>query len=104
MGIVAKKLGKRIKELREQRKLSQLQLAEMLNMEASNLSKIERGIQIPKEESLLKITNAFNVNMVDLFDFEHFADRDTLLENINFILQKADEKTLQKIYKIIINL
>ncbi len=104
MGIVAKKLGKRIKELREQRKLSQLQLAEILNMEASNLSKIERGVQIPKEESLLKLINAFNVNMVDLFDYEHFADRDTLLLSINNIIQSADEKTLQKIYKILINL
>ena len=104
MGIVAKKLGKRIKELREQRKLSQLQLAEILNMEASNLSKIERGVQIPKEESLLKLINSFNVNMVDLFDYEHFADRDTLLLSINNIIQSADEKTLQKIYKILINL
>lgn len=104
MGIIAKKLGKRIKELRENKKLSQQQLAEILNMEASNLSKIERGIQIPKEESLIKLANAFSVNVRDLFDYEHFVDKAMLLDNINNILINSDEKTLQKIYKILINL
>ncbi len=104
MGIIAKKLGKRIKELRENKSLSQQQLADILNMEASNLSKIERGIQIPKEESLLKLSNALNVNVVDLFDYEHFTDRVTLLTNINKILTVSDDTTLQKIYKILINL
>ncbi len=104
MGIVAKKLGKRIKELRERKMLSQLQLSDILNMEASNLSKIERGIQIPKEESLIKLANALDVNIVDLFDYEHFTDKVTLIANINKILANSDEKTLQKIYKILINL
>ena len=54
MGEISRKLGLRIKELREKRGLTQLKLAEILNMEASNLSKIERGVQIPKEESLEK--------------------------------------------------
>ena len=104
MGIIAKKLGKRIKELRENKKLSQQQLAEILNMEASNLSKIERGIQIPKEESLIKLANAFSVNVRDLFDYEHFVDKAMLLDNINNILINSNEKTLQKIYKILINI
>lgn len=104
MGIVAKKLGKRVKELRENRKLTQLELAELLNMEASNLSKIERGIQIPKEESLIKLADAFKINIVDLFDFEHFSDRKTLIDTINNILEKSDTKTIQNFYKILINL
>ena len=49
MGEISKKLGLRIKELREKQGYTQLKLAEILNMEASNLSKIERGVQIPKE-------------------------------------------------------
>lgn len=72
MGEISKKLGLRIKELREKQGYTQLKLAEILNMEASNLSKIERGVQIPKEESLEKLAQAFNVNLRDLFDYEHF--------------------------------
>lgn len=68
MGEISKKLGKRIKELRERKKLTQLVFAEMVNMESSNISKIERGIQIPKEESLIKIAKALNVTVKDLFD------------------------------------
>ena len=40
MGEIARKLGLRIKELREKQGLTQLKLAEILDMEASNLSKI----------------------------------------------------------------
>ena len=69
MGEISKKLGLRIKELREKQGYTQLKLAEILNMEASNLSKIERGVQIPKEESLEKLAQAFNVNLRDLFDY-----------------------------------
>ena len=68
MGEIARKLGLRIKELREKQGLTQLKLAEILNMEASNLSKIERGIQIPKEESLENISNALKVDVKELFN------------------------------------
>lgn len=104
MGIIAKKLGKRIKELRESKNISQLKLAEELNMEASNLSKIERGIQIPKEESLIKLANALNVSIKDLFDYEHFIDKEELINKINLILSSTDTKTLQKYYKILMDL
>ncbi len=104
MGEISKKLGLRIKELRENRGFTQLKLAELLDMEASNLSKIERGVQIPKEESLLKLTKALNVTTKDLFDYEHFSDRKMLLKNIQGILEKSDLETIQKYYKILINL
>lgn len=104
MGEISKKLGLRIKELREKRGLTQFQLAEILNMESSNLSKIERGIQIPKEESLEKIARAFQVSVKDLFDYEHFDDKKALLKKINKILENSSESSLQKYYKILINL
>ena len=104
MGIIAKKLGQRIKELREGKQLSQLKMAEELNMEASNLSKIERGIQIPKEESLLKIAKVLDVTVKDLFDYEHFEDKDTLINKIIDILQEQDIKLVQQYYKILINI
>ena len=104
MGEISKKLGKRLKELREQRGLTQLELAELIDMESSNLSKIERGAQIPKEESLLKLTLALNIQVKDLFDYEHFADKKTLLNNINNILKNSHIETIRKFYKILINL
>jgi len=99
MGEISKKLGLRIKELREKQGYTQLKLAEILN-----LSKIERGVQIPKEESLEKLAQAFNVNLRDLFDYEHFTDKSLLISKINKILENSDLETVQKYYRILINL
>ena len=79
MGEIAKKLGLRIKELREKQGLTQLKLAEILDMEASNLSKIERGIQIPKEESLDNISKALNVEVKELFDYTENINKQDLI-------------------------
>ncbi len=104
MGEISRKLGLRIKELREKRGLTQLKLAEILNMEASNLSKIERGVQIPKEESLEKISTALGVEVKELFNYEHFTDKKNLITRINGILEASDVRTVQKYYKLLINL
>ena len=76
----------------------------MVNMESSNISKIERGIQIPKEESLIKIAEALNVTVKDLFDYEHFENKQELIKKIIEILNDSDEKTVQNFYKILINI
>lgn len=104
MGDISKKLGLRIKELREKRGLTQLKLADALNMEASNLSKIERGVQIPKEESLEKFAEVFDVDIKDLFDYEHFVDRKVLIKKINTLLDNINDDELRRYYKILINL
>ena len=104
MGEIERRLGLRIKELREKQELTQLKLAEILNMEASNLSKIERGVQIPKEESLEKISTALGVEVKELFNYEHFTDKKNLITQINRILEVSDDKTVQKYYKLLINL
>ena len=55
MSTLSVQVGKRIKELREAKKLKQVQLAELIDMEATNLSKLEKGLHLPKEENLKKI-------------------------------------------------
>ena len=104
MGEIAKKLGLRIKELREKQGLTQLKLAEILDMEASNLSKIERGIQIPKEESLDNISKALNVEVKELFDYTENINKQDLISKINTLLENSNEENLQRFYRILINL
>ena len=104
MGEIARKLGLRIKELREKQGLTQLKLAEILDMEASNLSKIERGIQIPKEESLENISNALKVDVKELFNYTHIINRQELISKITALLENTNEETLQRSYRILINL
>ncbi len=62
-----KKLGKRIKFLREQRHLTQEKLAEKSGISLDYLGKIEVSINRPGLISLLKISNALEISMEELF-------------------------------------
>ena len=80
-------LGKRIKELRIKKRLTQEQLAEMVDMGERNLSTIECGINFISAETLEKITRALNISPKELFDFDHLKDekikKEELINAIN---------------------
>lgn len=56
-------LGKRIKNLREEGELSQLELAKLLNINNSTLSQYEAGNRIPSDDIKIKIAKYFNVSL-----------------------------------------
>ncbi len=56
-------LGKRIKLLREEKELSQLELAKILNISNSTLSQYEAGNRVPGDDIKKKIANYFNVSV-----------------------------------------
>lgn len=60
-------LGKRIARIREGKKITQYRLAKDLFMEQSNLARIEDGNTNPTVKTLLKICDALDIKMVDLF-------------------------------------
>ena len=55
-------LGSRIKGLREQHRLSQKELAELLNVNSSTLSQYESDKRIPSDDIKIRIANYFNVS------------------------------------------
>lgn len=101
MGEISQKLGLKIKELRERNHLTQFKLAELINMEPSNLSKIERGIQMPKEETLEAIIKALNIELKELFEFQHFMEYDDILKILIDILKNSNLQELRAYYKMI---
>jgi transcriptional regulator with XRE-family HTH domain len=64
---VVKALGKRIRELRDEKGWSQERLAEAAYLDRSYLAGIESGARNPSVRSLLKIANALKVQVGDLF-------------------------------------
>ena len=64
------KLGKRIKTLRENARLTQEKLAERSGISLDYLCKIEANINKPGLKTLIKISNALEVPIKELFDFE----------------------------------
>ena len=64
-------LGKRIREIRQMRKYTQSQLAELLGIDDKHLSRIELGKNMPNPSVLAKIAEVFNLEIKELFEFSH---------------------------------
>lgn len=58
-------LGKKIKQLRVNAKLSQAELSEKIGMTEKNLSNIERGLQIPALNSFLKMLDILKISLAE---------------------------------------
>ena len=65
--LVLNQLGSRIREIRKTRKMTQDALADKCNFEKGNLSRIETGQTNLTMKSLLKISQALEVPIADLF-------------------------------------
>lgn len=63
-------IGNRIKLLRESKGISQQVLAAMCNFEKGNMSRLEAGRTNPTITTLYKISQALDVKITDLLDFE----------------------------------
>ena len=62
-------LGKKIKDLRLQKKLSQTEIAYRCGFDKSNYNTIESGKRNVTVVSLLKISKALDIDLIDLFRF-----------------------------------
>jgi transcriptional regulator with XRE-family HTH domain len=97
---VKKLLGARIKELRKQRKLSQDQLSEKVDIDPKHLSRLEVGNSFPSLDTLDNIAKSLGVEMKDFFEFEHEVRGNELKDKIKKLLDEADENRLRLILKV----
>ena len=67
--ILTKKFGERIVFLRKEANFTQEELAFKVNISPSYLSAIERGITDTTISTAKRLAKAFNIKLVDLFDF-----------------------------------
>ena len=104
MNTLKLKFGKRIKELRKSRGFTQEQLAELINIEPTNISKIECGMHFPQPDKIEKIAMAFGLEIRDLFDFEHFQTKQELIRRIDEALDNFELKTVELVYKFVSNI
>ncbi len=64
------KLGKRIKEFREQSGISQQRLAELLDISRPTISQIENGERRISADELIKLSEIFNLSVEGFLDLE----------------------------------
>lgn len=98
-----KYLGARIKELREKKKYTQEQLAEIIDIDSRSLSRIETGISFTTIDKLKKLAKALDVEIKDLFSAEHLDDTQKLISKIHTLLESAAVEDIQLIYKIVLS-
>ena len=67
---IIKEVGLKIREIRESKKLSIMELADKLNVEYNNMIRIEKGRTNPTLATLYKICQALDIRLVDIVDVE----------------------------------
>ncbi len=96
-----KLFGRRIKELRKSKKLTQEQLSEILGLYQKQIGNIETGSYFTTMPNLEKLAEIFEVEIKDLFDFEHQKSKQEITDDINNLLNIASDEQLKLIYRLI---
>lgn len=99
MSDIKKLLGKRIREIRLKRKLTQEKLAELVDIGTPNISYIENGKFAPSSETLEKIALALEVKPYELYMFEALKSAEEIKDEMSKAFEE-DEKLLRLVYKI----
>lgn len=94
-------LGKRIRELRTKRGLSQERLSELCGVSSRHISEMERGESNPSFQIMEQVTSALGISMKDLFDFEHLRNEEELREEAIAVVKNIEFDKLGIIWRII---
>ncbi|MEZ7588524.1 helix-turn-helix domain-containing protein [Streptococcus parasanguinis] len=88
-------IGLKIKEFRDQRGLTQKELADLIEMGNTTIANYEKGFRTPKKNTLFKIANALNVTIDDLFPILKQSDN-SIIESVEEILYQLDPEPYQR--------
>ena len=95
-------LGKRIKELRKARGLSQEALAEKMDGHPKYLGSVERGAENPTIDFLMKLAGALKTDLVSLFDYQwQKMSEAELKRKLHAMIDKADLNRLREVLALL---
>lgn len=98
-------LGRRIKELRKQKHLTQEQFAEKVGVYTRNISKIECGTSFVSSQTLSRIISVLEIEPMELFNFKQHNDEEALKKELIGAIEggKVDIGLLYRFYQSIRN-
>jgi transcriptional regulator with XRE-family HTH domain len=95
-------LGRRVRELRKRRELTQEELAEKAGLDVKFVGSIERGTENPSVQTIQKLAHALSIKVYQIFEFDHLITGEKALRRkIGQILDACDERELQMIAKLL---
>ena len=95
-------LGRRIRELRNEKGWTQQELGNYAEVNYKFIGEIERGRQNPSFDILVKIATALDVELPELFRFEHeILDRKEMEKRVDSIIKKIPDDALRQVLMLL---
>ncbi len=93
--------GRKIKEYRKKKNLTQAQLAELVNVDDKHISCIESGKNFPSPDLIERLATSLDVEPKDLFEFYYLKDAEDLKSDIITMLDKLNKDELALAHKYV---
>lgn len=94
-------VGKRVKEVRERKGMTQEALAAKVDISTTHVSVIERGLKVPKLDTFVALANALGVSSDELLiDFIEHSDN-SIPEDLSYLIKKLPPKERKKLIQIV---
>lgn len=94
-------IGARIREIRNTKGMTQERLSELMNINPKYLSSIERGLENPTLNTVLKLSDSLDVGLGDIFTNIEVEDPKKQKALINALLKRATDEQLKLAFKIL---
>ena len=102
---IKRAVGKRIKIVRQRNGLTQDQLAEQVGLSPKYISGIERGVENPSMDILLRMAKMLGVEPYDLFLFRESEESEKALrKGIEKMVREAGREKLQLYFDVMRNI
>ena len=96
---IKKAIGKKIKQIRKSKNLTQERLAELIGLEVPSLSNIETGKFAPSVDTLQKLCDVLCVEPWEFYYFNEVSE-EKMISEINSAI-KNDKRLLKFLYSVI---
>lgn len=93
--------GKKLKEWRKLKHITQIELAKLVNVDDKHISCIENGKSFPSPKLITKLATALGIEPKDLFEFYYLQSPKDLREDIILMLDKLKHDELMLAHKYI---
>lgn len=95
-------LGRRIRAIRKAKGWTQEELGSKADVSYKFIGEIERGLQNPSFDTLVKIADALKIELFELFQFENGAiNRKEIEASMSKIIKGMSEDDLRKIFSLL---
>jgi len=98
-----RQIGLRVRAYRLERRLTQEQLATMIDRSVETISNLERGVSLPNEATLHRLATKFEISLDDLLAERKAPSTKRPIEYFQAaeVLKQLDDKKVKLAYKIL---